>query len=204
VYGFLLWPLGLALMLSFAFPHVSQGASLASLSGIVYVDLDKDGTLQDGDWGVRCALVQLYDVKNKLVQQLYTDSQGRYTFSNLESGTYTVRDATPSSRGTTPSIGQIIDGNKLVSTDEGIPNSSLVQISNISLTAGNAAQNYNFGNEQYPGQLYSKRLLLFSTRLVPTTPDPVPVPEPVMILQLGIVGCMICGWSIWRRRFRMS
>ena len=199
-FGHLIWPLGMAIMLSLAFPIVSQGASLASLSGTVFVDRDLSGVFKTDDWGVRSALIQLLDQYNQLIE-VYTDSQGRYSFTDLASGIYTVLDTTPSSRGNTAIVGEILDaGGNLVTSGLGKPNSALVEISNINLTAGSTAQNYNFGNDQYPLQLYSKSLLVGNSSHQIQPAVVTPVPEPALVVHFLAMAGMACGWAGWRRR----
>jgi len=99
----------MAIMLSLASPNYSPAASLASLSGTVYVDRDADGVFQPGDWGVRSDSIELFDQNDQLVKQVYTDGQGRYSFTDLASGIYTVVDTIPSSLGNTANVGQIFE-----------------------------------------------------------------------------------------------
>jgi hypothetical protein len=183
----------MAIMLSLAIPINSEGAAFSSISGIVYVDLSGDGTFQTGDWGVRNALLELYNQNNQLAGETRTNVYGQYSFADLPSGTYTLMNTTPSSAGNTANIGQIMDAsNNVLVTGLGTPNSALVQISNIVLDAGYQAQNYNFGNDQYPIQLYSKYMLTNGNQIQP-------VPEPALFMQLLTVAGTIGGWLFFRR-----
>jgi hypothetical protein len=199
-------------MLLLAFPIYSQGASLATLTGTVYVDLNLDGVFQTGDLGVRNDLIQIFDQNNNLVDQAFTDSQGRYSFTDLASGIYTVVNTIPSSLGNTAdlSIAQILDttGNPVLDpntnlpvVDNAVPNSSLVQISNIDLqNPAVIAQGFNFGNDQYPMQLYSKYLLVDnpSHRVQPAIVTT--VPEPALLVSILAAVVMACVWGSCRRR----
>jgi hypothetical protein len=204
VFGCLFWPLGMAIMLSLAFPIISQGASLAMLSGTVYVDLNTDGAYQPGDLGVRGDLILLFR-QNDLttpIRTTTTNSKGQYTFTDLDPGIYTVRDSTPSMAGNTANLGTIFDSvnNVLPTTGLGDFNSSMAQVSNITLNAGYQGYAYNFGDDQYPMQLYSKYLLTFDTNNNIHHAIVTPVPEPASIVGLLTAAGMVCGWALLRCR----
>jgi hypothetical protein len=76
----------------------------------------------------------------------------------------------------------------------------LDQISNISLQAGYRAINFNFGNDQYPLQLYSKYLLVGNASHQIQPAIVTPVPEPALIVHLLAMAGMACGWAFSRRR----
>jgi hypothetical protein len=199
--GYLIWPIGMAVLLALAFPNTSLGISLASLSGTVYVDTDGDGAIKNGDWGVRGALIQLLDGQGQVVHETYTDSRGRYSFTGLQPGTYTVRDTMPSLAGDAAETGLILDANnqQLVTADLGSPNSALLEIQDIVLQDGYKAGSYNFSSEQYPLQLYSKYMLVAEDGFYVQPAIVTPIPEPtsmVQILTIVIGG----GWMFRRRR----
>jgi hypothetical protein len=196
--GCLFRPLGIAILLSLIFPLVSFGADL---SGMVYFDRDANGAFATGDLGIRFDLIQLYDQSLKLVSQTYTDEYGRYGFLGLNDGTYTVVNTHPSEAGNSANVGQMLNsqGNLLVGTF-GTPNSALVQISNISLTNGNKAINYDFGNDSYPLSLYSKYFLVADNGF--KEGKPTPVPEPRMYIQLLMLAGPSLGWFLLRRKDR--
>jgi hypothetical protein len=198
VLGCLFRPLGIAILLSLIFPLVSFGADL---SGMVYFDRNADGAFAAGDLGIRFDLIQLYDHSMKLVSQTFTDEYGRYGFLGLPDGTYTIVNTHPSEAGNSANVGQMLNGqgNLLVGTF-GTPNSALVQISNISLTNGNKAINYNFGNDSYPLSLYSKYFLVADNGF--KEGKPTPVPEPGTLFQLVTLACSGLGWSLYRWRVR--
>jgi hypothetical protein len=190
-------------MLSLAVPHESQGAQYASLSGTVYVDLNTDGVFQQGDWGVRGDLIQLFD-QNDLstpIAETYTDGKGQYTFTGLAAGTYTLKNTVPSFVGNTANIGEIYDAAGISMLGNlGAPNSALAQISEISLNEGYQAFGYNFGNDQYPLQLYSKYLLVADPNNNIKPAVVAVVPEPALAVSLLALAGMACGWAIFRRR----
>jgi hypothetical protein len=195
--GTLFWPLGMAILLSLAFPNFSQGATL---SGTVYVDLNGDGAIEQGDWGVRKAVIQLFDENDQFLAQVLSNAQGQYSFADLAAGAYTVKNTTPCSEGSSADIGQIMNASNVLIPSTGDPNSAMAQISNIVLQLGDKAINYNFGNDYYPLQLYSKQMLTFNSSSQVQEAIITPVPEPTMIALLLPLGGMICGWVLSRSR----
>jgi hypothetical protein len=133
----------MAIMLLLAFPIFSRGASLSTLTGTVYVDLDLDGAFDKGDWGVRGDVIQLFDQSGNFVQQSVTDAWGRYSFANVADGTYTVKNTMFSSLGATANVGEVLDAGGHIITDNAVPNSALMQISNIDLANGSIAQGFS-------------------------------------------------------------
>jgi hypothetical protein len=187
--------LGIALLVSLASPNLSQGASL---SGIVYVDLSGNGAFDSGEWGVNGALINLY-LNNTLVKQTHSDIYGQYSFENLVDGTYSVRDTVICYQGNSADLGELLDQNDvLIPGDFGTPNSAMLQISGIALQDGQQAVNYNFGNDRYPMQLYSKYML--SGDPSRSVQPAVPTPEPSLMMSLLIISGMFGGYSLWRRR----
>jgi hypothetical protein len=189
-------------MLLLAFPIVSQGAS-CSISGLVFVDTNGDGAFQNGDLGVRGNLIQLFNENDEFVAQMLTNSTGQYSFvfDYRPNGTYTVKNTIICYAGGTAIDGQILDplGN-LVSSNVGDANSALYQISKIKLEDGQKAINYNFGDNEYPIQIYSKYLLVDETSHRIQPGKITPVPEPALIAQLLTAAGMALGWIAWRRR----
>jgi hypothetical protein len=203
VIGCLFWPLGMAILLLVTFPVFSQGASI---SGTVFVDLDTDGVYKAGDWGVRGDTIQLFDQNGVFLQETSTNNQGQYFFKDLAIGNYTVKNLIPSLLGNSAIVGQMLNAsNALVPGTFGTPNSALVQISDIALKEGFQAINYNFGNDQYPMQLYSKYMLVSDVNheVQPAIVTP-PVPEPTLTIQLLAIFGMISGWALYRRLQTMS
>lgn len=62
----------------------------AALGDYVWFDADNDGTQDATEKGVAGVTVTLYDANNAAVTSAITDQNGRYFFSNLNPGTYTV------------------------------------------------------------------------------------------------------------------
>lgn len=63
----------------------------ASLGGIVWNDLNKDGIKDNAEPGVQWVTVELYDCNNIWQGWKFTDSTGAYVFDNLTPGDYYVR-----------------------------------------------------------------------------------------------------------------
>ena len=62
-----------------------------SIGDRVWDDKDGDGVQDSGETGISGVTVQLYNSSNALIATATTNSTGKYTFSNLGSGTYTVK-----------------------------------------------------------------------------------------------------------------
>jgi protocatechuate 3,4-dioxygenase beta subunit len=62
----------------------------AALGDYVWFDADNDGTQDATEKGIAGITVTLYDAANVAITSAITDQNGRYFFSNLNPGTYTV------------------------------------------------------------------------------------------------------------------
>lgn len=62
----------------------------AALGDLVWLDADGDGVADIGEPGLPNVEVRLYDALNNLVATTFTGADGRYLFTNLPAGTYTV------------------------------------------------------------------------------------------------------------------
>jgi hypothetical protein len=110
---------------------------LSSLSGLVYEDRDNAGVYTTGEPalpGVTVYLTGTDDLGNPVSRTTTTDSDGRYLFSNLRPGTYTVTEVQPTS---------YLDGQDTVGSEGGSLGNDV--ISSIVLPAGVDGVNYNFG-----------------------------------------------------------
>jgi hypothetical protein len=179
-------------------PTISDLAQGATLSGTVYVDVNNTGALMTGDLAVNGALVELFNQSDLTTPyaQTYTNMSGQYSFANIPVGTYTLKNASPSSAGNSSNVGLIYNANinDYVLSDLGSANSAMAQISDINLASGYQAMNYNFGNDQFPLQLYSKRYLIAGSDNYIQ-----PVPEPAVFVSLLTLLGMAGGWTLWRR-----
>ena len=69
---------------------VGVDAESASLSGVVWIDLDEDGVLDPGETLAEGVVVTLYDSNGAAVGQVTTGPDGAYRFDDLPPGEYTV------------------------------------------------------------------------------------------------------------------
>jgi hypothetical protein len=75
------------------YPRDDNG--LASLGDYVWHDLDKDGIQDGGEPGVQNVTVELFDCSDDLVDSEKTNSEGVYTFADLEPGCYYLHFVPP-------------------------------------------------------------------------------------------------------------
>jgi serine-aspartate repeat-containing protein C/D/E len=111
----------------------------ASLSGHVYRDDNDDGNRQPGEPLISGATIRLFDASGTLVAETLTDSQGRYQFNSLRSGTYRIAETTPAG---------YLDGKDSVGSIAGIVVGQLDgtdTIRAIELPSGMHGEDYDFG-----------------------------------------------------------
>ena len=114
--------------------------NVASLSGTVYHDRNDSGTINPGEEGIAGVEIRLLQ-NGSIVATTTTDANGRYSFTNLVPGTYTVVEMQPA--GWTDgkdSVG--------VGASGGLGTAGNDVINNITLVAGDAATEYNFGERR--------------------------------------------------------
>ena len=75
----------------------------AAIVGIVFRDMNRDGTQQSGDVGIANVTVTLKDAGNATVATTTTATDGSYLFAGISSGTYTVVETQPAGYGSSPS-----------------------------------------------------------------------------------------------------
>jgi hypothetical protein len=144
------------------------------LSGLVWWDYNDSGIMDNSDFAIPGAVVDLYlpSEPNTAVASSLTNSVGQFFFS-VGPGTYIVRNTTGSATGSSSS--QV---------------SSLQDSSSHTVTVkdGDTVTNLNFSESEFPPELISKRLFLSSS-------DPLQpvVPEPGVwlgLLSAGFAGAM--------------
>ena len=106
----------------------------ASLFGRVHVDTDGDCELDDDELTLDGVVVRLLDTSGAEVDSTTTDVDGKYSFVNIPPGTYTIVEEQPAEwlEGVAKvgsAGGEVIDASR---------------ISNITLTPGGTAVNYDF------------------------------------------------------------
>ncbi|NEO73737.1 GEVED domain-containing protein, partial [Moorena sp. SIO3H5] len=67
----------------------------ASVGDKIWEDLDGDGIQDAGEPGIANALVNIYKSDNTFVDATFTDSNGNYSFSNLDPGDYIIEFTSP-------------------------------------------------------------------------------------------------------------
>jgi SdrD B-like protein len=109
----------------------------SQVSGLVYIDENRDGDAQDWEWrlqGVTVTLTGSDTGGNAVTRTATTDQGGIYWFRDLPAGTYQIRVTTPA--GLTP-------GQSSVGAFGGNPQPNLV--TNVVIPAGQVSGAYNFG-----------------------------------------------------------
>ncbi len=67
----------------------------AALGDMVFLDLNEDGVMDDGEPGVANITVELLDEDGEVVEETTTDNLGKYEFTDLAPATYRVRFSLP-------------------------------------------------------------------------------------------------------------
>ena len=109
--------------------------NLASISGTVYYDGNKNGMLDSGESGIADVIVYLLDSSGNQIASTTTNSAGQYSFTGLEPGTYGVAEVQPSA---------YLDGAEQVGSAGGTIDVN-DRITNITLSTNVNATGYNFG-----------------------------------------------------------
>jgi len=114
----------------------------SELSGLIYVDKNKDGQAQDDEKRLRGVVITLTgrdDAGNKVTLRTRTDATGSYRFEGLAAGTYTISVRTPALfRAGRSSVGTFGGQAK--------PN----RITGITVLAGQVSDGYTFGQLRNP------------------------------------------------------
>ena len=111
----------------------------ASLTGIEYVDANGDNSQESGEAGLSGKTIQLLNAANTVVQTATTASDGSYSFTNLQPGTYSVQAVAPGSPyfSTGSNLGSA--GGTQVGTND---------VTGVVLGSGTGATGYNFAVQQ--------------------------------------------------------
>ena len=113
-------------------------APISSLGGTVYIDRNINGLREAGEQGlpdVRILLDGVTTGGTRVIRETFTDANGRYLFTGLEAGTYTVREQTPT--------GTLYNSATNVGSVGGRPGVDIT--TGIALPANTNAVNYDFG-----------------------------------------------------------
>lgn len=106
----------------------------AEISGFVFIDSDNDCTFDDNERGIEGVRVELYDGDGRLVATTQADANGRYRFSHLPAGQYSVVERQPSG---------LLHGSQMAGSHGG-DDSVTDLISDISVDWGQRITEYNF------------------------------------------------------------
>ena len=121
---------------------------LASISGTVHADANGDCVFheEDGDEPLPNVTIELLDAEGNLVATTVTDENGDYEFTGLRPGEYMIREISPEG---------FLDGDENLGTIDGeiVGTSTNDKFSNITLSSGDAAVNYDFC-EHIPAQIH--------------------------------------------------
>jgi serine-aspartate repeat-containing protein C/D/E len=122
-------------------------ASPGSISGYVYHDRSDDGTRDSGEEGIAVVEVRLLDVSGRVVATKTTDPNGRYEFTGLAAGRYSLVESQPTG---------YLDGLDRVGQIRGQSKGRVITqsdtIDSIQLRQGDEGIEYNFG-ELLPAML---------------------------------------------------
>ncbi len=110
----------------------------ALIRGTVYHDQNNDGVLDEGEQRIEGVTIQLLDADGNLIAETLTNVQGRYRFTGLTAGNYTVREIQPNG---------FVDGIDSIGLVDGVAVGDLADdmIRNIELKFGDRGIRYDFG-----------------------------------------------------------
>jgi hypothetical protein len=163
-----------------------------SISGYVYLDANGNGVMDNSDWGISGAEIELSSQGSADVTMAYTKVDGSYTFSGLAAGTYSVTMLTPCNQpGKCDTVGVLVDPAGTVCAPGTVTED---HFTGIVMDAGDTGTNYNFSEAVFPVAAYSKRLLIDDGGIIHT------VPEPGSLLLLAVGGLILGGFGFARRR----
>ena len=158
-----------------------------SLQGHVYADLNHNRTLDEDEWVIpnvviQCTLAEPVPTGGTPVtESATTDQYGFFSFSGLQPGTYILSEDDPIA------FMQGLPGNP------GTVNGSPVgqadgpdKFVNITLAAGDAGKDYNFGESGLRSAYLSKRYLLTKQEEI----EEIPEPSGVVLLTIGSLLCL--------------
>jgi hypothetical protein len=126
--------------------------SPSGISGAVYADTNGNGIFDTDESGIPNVTVTLRNAANSVVRTAITDAQGRYSFTDLPIGTYSVAETHPVA---------FFDGSDRVGTAGGTLQND--QISNIPVTATMGSTGNNFGENGLRPEFISRRMFLASS-----------------------------------------
>jgi len=146
----------------------------AQISGTVFHDANNDGKLQSfNELGIAGVSISLIDSSGKVIKTT-TDSQGKYQFTNLRPGKYSLIELQPANYLDGKEELGSVDGNLMGINDN---NDSFID---IVLSGNSIGTNYNFG-ELLPASISGKVWVDVDEDCL-KDPDEVPLPQVVIEL----------------------
>ena len=111
---------------------------VAELGGTVWHDANNDGIMGAAEDRISGVTIQLFNAAGELVGETTTDAEGKYLFSNLAAGEYSVREIQPS---------EYVDGKDRLGAVDGKAVGEMAndRFTKISLQGGQKGVNYDFG-----------------------------------------------------------
>ncbi len=177
------------------------GGSLSSLAGWVYLDSNRNLSLDTTDWAIPGATLELYRGTDLTpLMTTVSDMYGRYVFDGIPGGfEYSIVLTCCSVQPGGNTVGSLLDlntGNPIVPAGQTYPDiSQRDRIIGISIPAtGAVGDNYNFGQFIYPLELVSKRMLLSTSQKFNHAP------EPGTAVLLAVAGLVLVGGALRRVR----
>jgi hypothetical protein len=177
---------------------LSGNSDLVSISGHIWVDIDRNGVWTPNEWPLPHVPVWLLSVSDPTFYQVtQTDLTGYYFFNALPPGEYQIHQAemTPSFIPGSALLGQIVGGNSsgmgalgMVANPGHVVDTNT--IAGLVLPPGYQATNYNFTETGLHALYASKRLFTF-------TPPVIPEPGTTSLL---LIAALVAGAGRWRRR----
>lgn len=124
--------------------------SKLSLGNRVWLDANNNGQLDDGEGGLPAVNVSLLDETENELQSTVTDATGRYLFTRLDAGTYSVRVEVPHGFVSSTDVSSTNAPNHFDNDDNGIERGDGTVQATLTLEAnGGASSNANFGESDH-------------------------------------------------------
>lgn len=138
---------------------ITEDPFTASISGVVWVDANGNGQLDQGEPGLPGVKITVSgeDLQGQVVRVVtWTDDEGAYRCDNLPGGTYDVTESQPSA---------FYDGAESLGTAGGTPNGQAEEdrFTNLVLAPAQEAADYNFGEWGLKAGYISNRMFLASS-----------------------------------------
>lgn len=116
----------------------------AAIGNLVWIDSDRDGIQDAGEAGKEGVTVTLYDASGNAIATTVTDADGKYLFTGLDAGTYSVGFGEPAGYDfTIPGAGSnpALDSNANPATGRTAPVTLTIGEANLTIDAGLVREN---------------------------------------------------------------